>query len=343
MTEPKHVLVFRFSALGDVAMTVPVIKILLTQHPDLQITFVSTGFVQPLFEGIDRLHFYAVDLKGKHKGVKGLYRLFKELKRLHSFDAVADLHNVLRTQMLRFFFSLNKTKMAFIDKGRAEKNQLTRKENKKLHPLKSTFNRYADVFASLNLPIELNVKQGIKDIAPKIEIEEYKKQGFKIIGVASFAKHREKMYPLDQMKEVVRQLNEQADIKIYLFVSAAEAVVLQEWQQAFQNTESLAGKMNFAKELEWIAQLDLMVSMDSANMHLASLFGVPVVSIWGATHPFAGFYGWGQTEDNIVQVDLYCRPCSVFGNRPCYRGDWACMHSIAPDTIVKKIIKKLCE
>ncbi len=340
---PKHVLVFRFSALGDVAMTVPVIKLLLQQHPDLQITFVSTSFVQPLFEGIDRLQFYAVDLKGKHKGVRGLYSLYKELKRQYTFDAVADLHNVLRTKMLRFFFSFDPIKIAFIDKGRSEKKELTRKENKKLHPLKTTFNRYADVFASLNLPVKLNVKDGVKKLEPNSNLKEIKAQGFKIIGLAPFAKHREKMYPLNLMKEVVSQLSTQADIKIYLFGSGAEAPILLEWQQAYSNTESFAGKMTLAEELEWIAQLDLMVSMDSANMHLASLFGVPVVSIWGATHPFAGFNGWGQTEDNIVQVDLYCRPCSVFGNRPCYRGDWACMNSIAPETIVKKIIQKLGE
>jgi len=72
-------------------------------------------------------------------------------------------------------------------------------------------------------------------------------------------------------------------------------------------------------------------------MHLASLFGVPVVSIWGATHPFAGFYGYGQSPENIVQIDLECRPCSVFGNRKCYRGDWACMQLISPEVIVEKI------
>jgi ADP-heptose:LPS heptosyltransferase len=77
--------------------------------------------------------------------------------------------------------------------------------------------------------------------------------------------------------------------------------------------------------------------MDSANMHLASIYGVPVVSIWGATHPFAGFYGWMQDVNNIVQADLYCRPCSVFGNKPCYRGDHACMQMITTEMLMQKI------
>ena len=83
--------------------------------------------------------------------------------------------------------------------------------------------------------------------------------------------------------------------------------------------------------------MELVVSMDSANMHLASLFGVSVVSIWGATHPYAGFYGWNQSMENAVQIDLYCRPCSVFGNKPCYRGDHACMKHLAEEKILEKI------
>ncbi len=337
MTKPSHVLVFRFSALGDVAMTVPVIKLLLQQHPHLQVTFVSTAFVKPLFDGIERLHFFSADLKGKYKGVRGLYRLHKELQSQFSYDAIADLHNVLRTKMLCFFFSFSRKKIAAIDKGRAEKKELTRIKDKQLRPLKSTFQRYADVFASLGLPVTLNEEKDIKHSLPVNELTELKREGIRIIGLAPFAKHAEKMYPLDKMKEVVRQLNDAKKIKIYLFGATAEAPLLKQWEAEFANVIVLAGKMNLEDELKWLAQLNVMVSMDSANMHFASLSGVPVVSVWGATHPFAGFYGWGQSPENIVQVDLYCRPCSVFGNKPCYRGDWACMHSITPEMIVEKV------
>ena len=86
-----------------------------------------------------------------------------------------------------------------------------------------------------------------------------------------------------------------------------------------------------------MSHLDVMISMDSSNMHLASLTDTPVVSIWGATHPFAGFLGWRQTTDNAIQISLDCRPCSIFGNKPCLRGDYACMQNIAPETIVEKV------
>jgi ADP-heptose:LPS heptosyltransferase len=101
LIKPRHVLVFRFSSLGDVAMTVPVIKLLLQQHPDLYVTMVSAQFLLPLFEGLERFHFHGADLKHTHKGVAGLYSLCKDLNKMYAFDAIADLHDVLRTKMKR--------------------------------------------------------------------------------------------------------------------------------------------------------------------------------------------------------------------------------------------------
>lgn len=343
MAKPHHLLVLRFSSLGDVAMTVPVIKLLLQQHPHLKVTMVSNQFVQPLFTDIDRLHFFAADLKGRHKGLPGLYRLYQDLKKNNSFTAIADLHDVLRSKILRSFFLLSAIKISVIDKGRKEKKQLTRQKNKILRPLKSTFERYAEVFASLGLPVELNVLQGVKKILTSTgsafpAIKQNKEQ---LIGIAPFAQYAEKTYPPGKMKEVIRMLLQHKDVRIYLFGGNSDKVELQQWEKEFTNTYSVANKMSFEKELQLIAQLKVMISMDSANMHLASLYGVPVVSIWGATHPFAGFYGWGQPVENAVQVDLYCRPCSVFGNKPGYRGDLACLHSISPLTIYEKAIKIL--
>nr|AIA86245.1 CAZy families GT9 protein [uncultured Prevotella sp.] len=88
-----------------------------------------------------------------------------------------------------------------------------------------------------------------------------------------------------------------------------------------------------------ISHLKVMISMDSANMHLASLTGTPVVSIWGATHYYAGFMGWGQHPENATEVSLSCRPCSIFGNKACFRKDYACLQRITPDMIVSKIEK----
>ncbi|HEX7844170.1 MAG TPA: glycosyltransferase family 9 protein [Chitinophagaceae bacterium] len=343
MAKPRHLLVFRFSAMGDVAMTIPVIRLLLQQYPDLRITFVSNGFFQPMFANIERLNFYNADLKGTHKGFKGLYRLYKELKQRFDFDAVADLHNVLRTQVIRKFFLFSSKPFVAIDKGRNEKKALTRKDNKVLKQLPATFDRYAEVFKKLGLSIQLNAALSPLPVTiTQNSFVQLKQQGYKLIGIAPFAQHKEKMYPVEKMKEVVRMLLANKNSKLFLFGGGkAEIELLQQWEKELTGVENMAGKMNFEKELEHISQLDLMLSMDSANMHLASLYNVPVVSVWGATHPFAGFYGWQQPANNAVQIDLYCRPCSVFGNKTCYRGDWACMNDLPPTLIHQRIMEVL--
>lgn len=321
-------------------MTVPVLRQVLAQHPQLHITLVSTPFMQPLFNNIERLHFYGADVKGKHKGIAGLYRLYRTLKRMQVFSGIADLHNVLRTKLLRSFFTFSAIPTVAIDKGRKEKRELTRPQHKVLRPLKSTFERYADVFAALGVPVKLNREEGV--IKMPVDVLALKEQHTRIvIGIAPFAKHEEKRYPLEKMKEVIRLLLQHGIFKMFLFGGKEDAVVLSQWEQELAGVQSMAGKMSFERELHAISQLDLMISMDSANMHLASLYGVPVVSVWGGTHPWLGFYGWGQAPENAVQVPLECRPSSVFGNKKCPRGDLACLNLISPLVIYETVLRQL--
>lgn len=338
MRLPSHILVIRFSSMGDVAMTVPVIINLLQQHPHLQVTIVSNAFFRPLFEDIERCHFFPVFLKDKHKGFAGMFRLFNEVKKGNTFDAVADLHGVLRSHLLAGFCRVGGYKIAVIDKGRQQKRELTRKHNKILRQLTAMPERYADVFRKLGASIDLGEGGGVfKKLAVPAGLASIFIADKKIIGIAPFAQYKEKMYPLEKMKSAVKRLA--LTNTILLFGGGEnEAAVLREWEQEIFSVFNIAAKYSFKDELAIISNLNLMISMDSANMHLASLFNVPVLSIWGATHPYTGFYGWAQPEKNIVQADLYCRPCSVFGNKPCYRGDHACMNLIDEQVILQKAV-----
>ena len=341
MLAPTHILVIRFSAMGDVAMTVPVIKNTLQQHPQLQITVVSNAFYQPFFLGIERCNFYAANLKQQHKGVLGMYRLFKQLKATATFDAIADLHSVLRSSMLTSFFKLSGYTTATIDKGRTQKKLLTKQKNKQLIQLPTSFERYALVFKKLGIPTLLVTQNKVlpKAVLPDI-VQPIFSAANKIIGIAPFAQHIQKMYPLIKMKLVVKALLQQGYTILLFGGGKYEADILQTWQNEFgSNVTNIAGKYSLQNELAIISNLQCMVSMDSANMHIASLYNVPVISIWGATHPYAGFCGWGQSPNNIISIDIYCRPCSVFGNKPCYRGDNACMNGIQPLQIVEKVVQ----
>lgn len=338
MTKPGHILVIRFSALGDVAMTVPVLRLLLQQHPNLQLTFVSLPFHQPLFEDLERLQFFPADLKNKYVGLAGLYHLAGDIKKTSNFDAIADLHDVLRSKIIRNL--LPTRKLAVINKGRKQKKELTRQRDKRVRPLKTTFDRYEEVFAKLGFPVKLIKTEGITCLKPDGSLLPVSHSRNQFLGVAPFAKHNAKMYPLERMHQVVEILAAKSTNQIFLFGSSAEAGVLRSWKQEHQNIHIVAGTLPFSDELNLISQMDVMVTMDSANMHLASLYGVPVVSVWGGTHPYLGFYGWAQDIENAVQTDLPCRPSSVFGKKDCpVHGKAGCMQEISPQMIVAQVEK----
>ena len=330
----KKLLVIRFSALGDIAMSVPVIHDLAVQYPDLDITMLSREMARPLFEQMpENVHFIAADLKGRHKGLLGLCRLWRDAH-LTDFDYIADFHDVLRTWWLRAEGCLRRKKVAKIDKGRKGKKALTQQENKILVQQATSFERYAKVLEQLGFPIK---PQFIKlDYSAFCETRQMQDETW--VGIAPFAKHEAKVYPLEKTEQVIKALSERENTTIFLFGGGEE-----EKQQIadlcvkFPNVKSAQSQQGLKGELALMGQLDVMLSMDSANMHLASLVGTRVVSIWGGTHPYAGFLGWNQKTEDCIQLDLPCRPCSVYGNKSCLRGDYACMNGIVPSQIIEKL------
>lgn len=336
-----HILVVRFSALGDVAMTIPVVHSFAMQYPQHEITVLSRAAWQPLFEGLpSNVHFLGADLAGRHKGLGGLNRLYSELKAVH-FDCVADFHHILRARYLGLRFRLAGIPVASICKGREGKRKLVRRKNKVMENQKSSFRRYADVLEKLGFPVILNFSSVYGDgkgDPREIAAVAGQKGGQKWVGVAPFAKHAGKIYPLELQEQVVAHLAANPNVKVFLFGGGKkEQEVFDAWCAKYPSLVSLRGQLNMRGELNLMSHLDVMLSMDSANMHLASLVNVPVVSIWGATHPYAGFMGWHQLPLHAVQLDLPCRPCSVYGQKPCWRGDYACMNGITPEKVIAKI------
>lgn len=333
----EKILMIRFSALGDVAMVVPVVKAFLLHHPDKEILMLSDEKMSDLFFGIERLIFIGASLKGEHRGFLGIIRLFNTIRKQYQFDKLVDLHGVLRTHVLRMLFGISGKRTAMIDKGRFEKFALTRKEIKIFRPLKHATDRYLDVFASIGFSVD-DFRDDIHQVmvSAKSKKRAASKQKKKI-GFTPFAKHDAKMYSLDRFKEVISHFDSLGHELYFFGGKGAEGRIIREWSKEFSNVVPLSDHIGFREELQVMQQLDLMVTMDSANMHLASLVEVPVVSVWGATHPYAGFYGYNQDPSNAVQVGLSCRPCSVFGNKTCWRGDHACMNGITTAMVIAKI------
>jgi len=314
MGKPKHILVIRLSAMGDVAMSIPVLTAFIQEYPDVKITVLTRIFFAPFFTDLPNVSVFPAEVKGRHKGVLGLYKLSRELKKLN-IDAVADLHNVLRSNILKCFL-LGK-KVVQIDKGRSEKKALVSGEN-----FQQSFLEHK----------KLNTKC-VNLLGAKAS---------KWIGIAPFAAHEGKMYPLDLMREAIASLSEK--YQIILFGGGQKEIeILNTFDNDFTNVVNVAGKLDLGEELDVISNLDVMLSMDSGNGHLAAMQGVKVISIWGVTHPYAGFAPFNQPEDYSLLADRNqypLIPTSIYGNT-YPEGYEKASGSIPPKTVIDKIEKIL--
>ena len=341
MSKPRtHIAVIRLSAMGDVAMTVPVLLGLVKQYPDVKITVVSKAFFKPIFSAIPNVDFASVHTHHRHKGLLGLYRLYIDLKS-KNITHVADLHNVLRSKIVRTLFALSGKKVAFTDKGRAEKKELTRLEAKQIQPLKTMFQRHVETFQKLGFDIDLNEPVFLQKEAIPLKVTHLvgeKKERW--IGIAPFAHHDRKKYPLDLMQQVVEGLASDKTVKILLFGGGLhEKKLLDTMASGLSNVYNLAGNVSFDSELHVISNLDVMLSMDSGNAHLAAMYGIETITLWGATHPFAGFTPFNQPFLNGLISDRTkypFLPTSVYGNKnvPGYED---AMRTILPGTVIAKV------
>lgn len=324
--------------MGDVAMTVPVLRAFTAQHPEVKVTVVSRPFFKPLFDTLP-VSFFAFDEKGRHKGIAGLIQLFRDLK-ARDIDGFADLHNVLRSKVVRKLFAFSGTRTAAVDKGRADKKALTRAENKVFKPLTSMFQRHAHVLEQLGFPIDLSHPEFPQPALLDAKIREISgnKDG-RWIGVAPFAQYEGKVYPQDLMQRVIDLLSRQSPNKIFLFGGKSDKTQLEALAIGKNNVIVLAGALTFDQELQLISNLDVMLSMDSGNAHLAAMLGVKTVTLWGATHPYAGFAPFGQPLENALTANRETYPLlptSVYGNKKV-AGYQDAMRTIDPQHVAQII------
>lgn len=339
----------RFSALGDVAMTLPVLYSACRCYPGIRFVMVTKPSVTGIFVNAPtNLTVVGADIKNEYAGVGGLRRLVDWLVAEYGPFRFVDLHNVLRTKVMTAFMRLRGVPCSTLEKPRRRRHLLTRRHNKVILPLKSQRDYYRDVFLRADLPVASRF-DGLFDGPGRAHAELFaaitapKPDGQKWIGIAPFAAHQCKIYPVDLMERVIAMLQTRADrgagLRVFLFGGGeAEADWLDGIAAKYPACTSLADKRyGFPAELALFNHMDAVVTMDSANMHLAAIAGAPLLSIWGATHPYCGFRAWHQSDSTTIQVPLECRPCSVYGNKPCARGDLLCLCSISPDVVFARI------
>ena len=338
----RNVLVMRLSALGDVAMTIPVLYPVCRANPDTRFVMLTKKWPASMFH--DRpANLMVVGIETKeHKGLWGLIKLATRFRREYDIDAVADLHNVLRTWVLGTCLKLRGIPVARLDKQRACRKALI--THKSSEPVTPTIQRYRQVFQHLGLEAPddfTRLFDGKPLPVSPLVLEKDPDQYW--VAISPFSAHEGKVYPLELMEQVVGQLSSRGNYQIFLMGGGkAEKIALRKIVRKYRNVISMAEvKHGFLDEYALLSKCDLMVTMDSANMHLASLVGLEAVTIWGATAPACGFLGYGQDASTDIQLDMPCRPCSIYGERDCRYGDYRCLSRIAPEQVTQQIINRV--
>jgi len=334
-----RLLVIRTSAMGDVALTTPVIRAVRKTYPDVELVLLTREAFKPLLRSVNGLSLFHPDLKNRHKGLSGIYRLYRDITARGKIDYVIDLHDVLRSKILRTIFWFSGVRISVIDKGKSEKRAVIKGRIKT--KLKHSVERYCDVFSRAGFPVapesgpwittslQSGAEAALMTLTP----------GVLNIGVAPYAKHKLKMWPEENMAKLLTMISEKHKARFWLFAGAEEKEKLTVLQVNVPDSVIVAGNFSLDEELAIMSRLDCMIAMDSSNMHMAALVGTKTISIWGGTDPITGFGAWMQPEENFIYIpkaELDCRPCTVFGKGECRRGDHACMNWLTPEKVFEK-------
>lgn len=331
MSEYKNILIIRLSALGDVAMTLPVVYSVAVAYPNKRFTVLTRPFFARLFINQPKnVEVLTWDLVRGCKSIPNMFALINNLEK-RDFDCIADMHNVLRSWLIDAYFIIRGKRVEMVDKMRNNRSALISSHKTKAHP--NMADRYLDVFTRLGMSSALTFKSLFHNITPS--------HPFNIptnsVGIAPFARYTNKTYPIEKMERVVALLNAKP-INVFLFGSKGnEANIMRQWEEKYTHCRSLAGKYNIENELAIMSSLKVMVAMDSANQHLAAISGARVITIWGATTPACGFMGYGQQKQDSICSGKKCQPCSIAGSNICKEGTMSCLNDIQPEEIVTMI------
>ncbi|MBA4322565.1 MAG: glycosyl transferase [Odoribacter sp.] len=335
-----RLLVIRTSAMGDVALVTPVLSEMKRRYPDVEIVMLTRPAFKSFFNRVEGFSIISPDFKKRHKGFHGLFRLYRDIQKQSQIDYVIDLHDVIRSKVLRFFFRTGGVPVSVIEKGRREKRELI--NGKRKDQLKHSVIRYCDAFGAAGFTLEpstsLNIVPDAQTLIKTGEILN-RRTALKI-GVAPYARHKLKVWPEEKMISLLNMIAEKKDADFFLFGGKDESDQLDLFKEKVKGSVNLAGTLSLEEQLAVMSELDFMIAMDSSNMHMAALVGTKVVSVWGGTDPLNGFGAWMQPSEYSIRIpvdELTCRPCTIFGKGECRRGDLACLNWLTPEKVFAKL------
>ncbi len=327
------ILIIRNSAMGDVAMTIPVIYSFAKAYPGKEIYVLTRPFFARLFINAPKnVKLITADYRKDYAGMAGTAKLIRDLGK-YGFSEVADFHDVVRSWTIDAYFKSKGKKVRKLDKDRNARMNLLRDRNIQ----KPYIDRYVRVLNSLGYEFPLTFESLYGSGKPESTIE----IKHPALGIAPFARYATKVYPAELLGDMIGELEEMG-INIYLFGGKDDAPAIAKILEAHPGCTSVAGKFPIEDELKIMSNMDLMLTMDSANQHLASLVGVRAITFWGSTVPYGGFLGYRQRQEDAYYADLDCQPCSISGTQKCPLNiSTECMRVLNRSLITAKIAEIL--
>jgi ADP-heptose:LPS heptosyltransferase len=308
--EPLKILVVRFSSIGDIVLTTPVVRMLKKQlnaevHYLTKSTYVSVlqnnPYIDSVYQIEDSINEVIADLKNE------------------KYDYVIDLHNNLRTQILKL--RLDVPAKSF-NKLTIEKFMLTTFKMDSL-PDVHIVDRYLDTVTHLGVQ---NDNEGLdfflKD-ENKVDLSQFSNS---FIAFVIGGQHVTKMLPTEKIISIINKLNE----SVVLIGGPEDLERGEEIIAATKNTFNSCGKYNINQSAYLVKNAKHVITHDTGMMHIAAALKKKIYSVWGNTVPEFGMHPYlSDSNSKIIEVkDLSCRPCSKIGYDTCPKGHFKCMQEI---------------
>lgn len=336
----KPVIVMRYSAMGDVAIACEVVKRMCKRYPRQAFIFMTDERYAQLAPKCNNLTTKAIRIK-EYKGVPMIMGLGFTIAKQYEFDKVIDLNDTIRTKLIRMALRLKNKKVFVVNKHRIQCFIKFHFQSKRQLKLRHTAEMMADAITYAGYPlsindIEFNDKTTSNGIIKSQQTEQIN------IGIACFSSKRNKEYPKELLVQLIDMLQNNSNIRVSVFGKGQRETEIGNELSKLTNCMSCINEDDMQSDIDNIRNMNLMICVDTGWMHIASLIGKPVISLWGPTQPSCGYYPLHQARDIAVTLSMPCSPCSVYGKKACRYNNVKCME-IPVEMVYKNVMKYIAD
>lgn len=343
MFTPSKTLVIRFSSIGDIVLSTPLLRVLRARFPKTQIDYVTKKEYAELIHSNHNINFtYQYD---PGTGFQGLRELKRRLK-AGAYDLVVDIHNSLRSRYVRSMLGVEK--IAVIDKRIKERTMLVKFKKNIYGETVPVSDRYVEALKEFDvrsdgkgpeLHIPDEVLFGVSGRVARLRLNRFEK----VLGICPFARHATKEWPLDRYAGLAVGFVRGSDGAVMIFGGKEDR------KRSEALTEKIASETGRERIIDWTGECslletaaamqycDVIATNDTGLMHLANAMNKKVVAVFGSTVREFGFFPHGKESVVLERRDLYCRPCSHVGLPECPESHFRCMREIEVEEVAAAV------